>query len=315
MLAEQLRGGAVRAVLFTVATHFGFQPLFDLCDRARVPVISYETEYPEWKNWTGVVTGAYFDHLLYLYRTLPRTAGIIGISSFWSTIANRLGIPFVVVPSYLPDEVSTLKERFEPYHRQVSGPFHLVSLGLWVPRECPLVLLRAIKMAYITGIPIRYTAIGRVGSTPMERAAMNMYWRDPILRKIVRISGWVDEDEKHELLGSADAFVLLRRRNRETAALFPTRLPEYLSYARPVIASSSGDLSRYLQHKRSAWLIPGEDDGSHLYEAICELHNNPELAKAIGCGGLAQAIDSFSIEGNGAKMSEFIHAVISGCSR
>jgi glycosyltransferase involved in cell wall biosynthesis len=165
------------------------------------------------------------------------------------------------------------------------------------------------------GFPIQYTAIGKVGSTPMERAAMNTYRRDPILRKIVRITGWVDEAQKEELLESADVFVLLRRQNRETAALFPTRHPEYLSHARPVIASSSGDLSLYLQHKESAWLIPGDDDGSFLSEAMCELYNDPELANAIGRGGLAQAIDSFSIEGNGAKMSEFIHAVISGRSQ
>jgi glycosyltransferase involved in cell wall biosynthesis len=161
------------------------------------------------------------------------------------------------------------------------------------------------------GIPIRYTAIGKVGSTPMERPATNMYRHDPVLRKIVRITGWVDEAQKEELLESADVFVLLRRQNRETAALFPTRLPEYLSHARPVIVSSSGDLGRYLQHKRSAWLIPGEDDGSVLTKALCELYSDPELAKVIGHGGLTQAIDSFSIEGNGMRMSAFINAVIS----
>lgn len=311
MLVEQLRGNAVRAVIFTVATHFGYQPLFELCERAQVPVVSYETEYPEWKNWTGVVTGGYFDHLLYLRRTLPRAAGIIGISSFWAATAQRLGIPFVVVPSYLPDEVPAIMGESDSYRRQVSSSFHLVSLGLWVPRECPLVLLRAIRNAYMRGVPIRYTAIGRVGSTPLERTAMNMYRRDPVLCKVVRITGWVDEAQKEELLESANVFVILRRENRETAALFPTRLPEYLSHARPVIASSSGDLSRYLQHKKSAWLIPGDDDGSVLSEAMCELYNDPELAGAIGRGGLAQAINSFSIEENGRRMSAFINAVIS----
>jgi glycosyltransferase involved in cell wall biosynthesis len=253
-LAAQLRGGTIQAVLFTTVTYCGFKPLFDLCERSAVPALSYETEFPVWKTWTRIVTGGYFDHLLYLRRILPRAAGIIGISSFWAGAAQRLGIPFTLIPSYLPDELSAL-----------------VSLGLWVPRECPLVLLRAIKEAYIGGIPIRYTAIGRVGSTPMERAAMRMYKRDPVLRKIVRIAGWVDEVQKEELLDSADAFVILRRQNTETAALFPTRLPEYLAHGRPVIASSSGDLSLYLQHRKSALLVPGEDDGTILHAEIIKM--------------------------------------------
>jgi len=310
MLEGQLRAGTVRAVLLVASTYFGFGPLFDLCERAGVPALSYQLEYPVWSNWTRVATGGYFDELAYLRRTLPRAAGIIGISSFWASAAERLGVPFTVVPSYLPDEVPALAGRAER-RRPPSGCFHLVTLGTWAPRECPLVVLRAVRKAYSDGIPICYTAIGRVGGSPMERAAMRMYMGDPVLRKIVRVTGWVDEARKEELLESADAFVLLRRPNTETAALFPTRLPEYLAHARPVIASSTGDLSRYLQHKQSAWLVPGDDDGAFLRDAIGELYSSRELANAIGRGGLAQAVESFSIESNGRRMSEFIHSVIS----
>lgn len=313
MVEEQLRAGTVRAVLFIGSTYFGFRPLVKLCERADVPALSYQLEYPVWSNWTRVATGGYFDELLYLRHALPRASGIIGISSFWASAAEALGIPFTVVPSYLPDELSTLAERAER-RRPASSCFHLVTLGTWVPRECPLVVLRAVREAYRDGIPIRYTAIGRIGSSPMERTAMQMYKSDSELRKIVNVTGWVDEAQKQELMESADAFVLLRRPNTETAALFPTRLPEYLAQARPVIASDAGDLSRYLQHKNSAWLVPGDDDGTSLRAAIGELYTHPEMAHTIGRGGLARAMESFSIEGNGKKMSEFIHSVIAGRS-
>jgi glycosyltransferase involved in cell wall biosynthesis len=313
MLEGHLRAGAVCAVLFLASTYCGFQSLYELCERAGVPALSYQLEYPVLSNWTRVATGGYFDELLHLRYTLARAAGTIGISSFWASTAERLGVPFAVVPGYLPDEISALAGRGE-HSRPESGCFHLVTLGNWVPRECPLIVLRAVREAYNDGIPIRYTAIGRVGGSPMERAAMRMYEGDSVLRKIVRIAGWVDEAEKEKLLESADAFVLLRRPNIETAALFPTRLPEYLAHARPVIASSAGDLSRYLQHKKSAWLVPGGDDGTSLRAAIGELYRDRELAHTIGRGGLARAIESFSIEGNGKRMSEFINSVIAGRS-
>ena len=54
----------------------------------------------------------------------------------------------------------------------------------------------------------------------MERTAMRLCNSDPVLRKIVRTTGWVGETQKEELLESADAFVILRRPNTETLLFF-----------------------------------------------------------------------------------------------
>ena len=79
MLEAQLRPGRVRAAVFVASTYFGFQPLFDVCKRAGVPALAYQTEYPVRAELDRVATGGYFDELFYLRHTLAGAAGIIGI--------------------------------------------------------------------------------------------------------------------------------------------------------------------------------------------------------------------------------------------
>src|SRR5262249_6091 len=152
------------------SSYLAYHRLWQRCRSARVPVLSYEVEYPVLRNWAGVLTGRYFDHACYLRRTLPRADGIVGISSYWAETAARFGVPFTIVPSYLPDDRSALSAP-SPGHPR-SNSFHLVGIGKWVPRECLDVVFRALRMAHARGIPVHYTAIGDVGHTAMEQAAM-----------------------------------------------------------------------------------------------------------------------------------------------
>jgi len=309
-----LEGNTVKAVLFYGSSKLGFSSLFNVCHDAGVPILTYEVEYPVLHNLPRLLTGAYWDHRMYLTNLLQRASGIIGISSFWKQIADRHGIPSVTIPSYLPVEAKDLVlQRTKKSGVRNPNRLHIVTLGRWASRECPLVILRAVRKASLLGVPISYTAIGasagRLGYH--DSHALRLIRKDPVLRDVVRTTLRVSEAEKAEILESADAFVILRRQNVETAALFPTRLPEYLSYQRPLIVSSAGDLGRYLRHKDSAWLVPPDDNGDLLAEAFYQLHHDRKLAEKIGHRGAEQAMSNFSIESNGQIMTSFIESVTS----
>jgi glycosyltransferase involved in cell wall biosynthesis len=126
------------------------------------------------------------------------------------------------------------------------------------------------------------------------------------LRERVTITGWVDSEKKETLMDSAHAFVLLREENIGTAGLFPTRLPEYLIHARPVIMSQAGDLPRYFEHDRDAWMLPPESDPTPLAEAMEQMYRDRDRARRIGRGGYDTALRHFSIESNGSKMNDFL---------
>jgi len=313
MLREAFRTCRIRAVLFTMSSFVAYHRLFALCRQAGVAVITYEAEYPVLENWDRVLTGGYFDGRTYLRWTLPHADGLVGISRFWAAKAKALNLPFMLVPSSLPEELSYFTKPPTEHRSQTPGQFHLVTLGRWVPRERPLTLLRAVKRAYEMGVPIRYTAIGNVGQSPSEYRAMRYFRNDGLLRQLVSIAGSVDEASKLELLKSADVFVLLRSDSVETAALFPTRLPEYLVHGHPVIVSEAGDLACYLEHGSSAWVVGAHDDVDEVATALATLFKSPDLACRIGLGGFAKALETFSIESNGRKISEFIYKITRGC--
>ena len=111
-------------------------------------------------------------------------------------------------------------------------------------------------------------------------------------------------------LKQAHAFVLLREENRETQALFPTRLPEYLSLGIPVILSKAGDLPLYLEHRKSAWLIPPGHAAEDLAQAIHHLATHEDDRRAIGRGGWEVASSTLSCEKLGGELLAFLRSVV-----
>ena len=129
----------------------------------------------------------------------------------------------------------------------------------------------------------------------------------------IRMMGWVSDDVLQREMAAADAFVLLRSDDRETRALFPTRLPEYLATGKPVILSDAGDLAFYVQHQRSAWVIPPGDRPDALAEAIAHLATHPQEAREVGLGGREALVQSFSQEKLSQRIVEFFSSC--GCRR
>ena len=299
-------GGRIRACIFLGSSWFAFRGLLAVCERYGILAVSYPTEYPMLRNWTWLVVGGYFDTMAHIYALLPHVDGIIGISAFWAGFASNWDKPFTVIPSYAPSDTPHSGAPSRARGRHSGEEFHIVTVGHWTPRELPMVLLRAIRDLAEAGLNIRYTAVGRVGAFLSERSAVRFCMKAAALQGIVRITGWVDEGQKAEILSRADAFVLLRKDDVETAASFPTRLPEYLDVGRPVILSSAGDPPLYLRHGVSALVLPSDGLRSGLRNAIIHLSQNPELAAQIGRAGAVQGEESFSIRGNGRKMSQFL---------
>jgi len=307
-IQELINSGTIRAILFYGSSYSAFDKLINICLEHRVLILTYEYEYPM-INWLALVTGEYLDRKKYIKRSLPKASGIIGISSFWQVIARKQSIPSIIIPSYLSDEIEILNKGKNTTEIETRDVFHLVRLGHWAVRECPCVLFEALKTVHNKGIPIHHTAIGQIGNNPLERKAVRMYKTDPLLQKIVTVTGWVDDNEKDKLLASASAFIHLRRQNVETQGMFPTRLPEYLAYARPVIVSDAGDIARYMEHKKNAWLIPEGNSPEALSDAIIALYRDKKLANSIGNAGYERAIQCFSIEHNGARLFNFITTI------
>jgi glycosyltransferase involved in cell wall biosynthesis len=278
---------------------WAFDPVREICQRHNVLVAPYALEWfkPEFRRLLNL---SVLDQWLQRAWTYRKSDALVAISRFWVDYARLLGKPSVLMgaKSGYPDD--QLPEVVWQPHRG----FRLIFVGTWLRRELPQTLIRGVELAAQRGVDVELVVLGAIGRTAEERPAIRRLEQSPAKGRI-RLLGWVDDSVLQREMSAGDAFVLLRPDDRETRALFPTRLPEYLATGRPVILSDAGDLALYLQHRRSAYVLPAGDQPNALAEAIEWLAGNPEQARAIGLGGREALVESFSQEKLGRHVAEF----------
>jgi glycosyltransferase involved in cell wall biosynthesis len=281
---------------------WAFDPLRRLCQSHGLQVAPYAIE---WFNLTfrRLLGLSWIDQWLQRHVTFPKCDGLIGISRLWADVAARQKLPCIVVPSFSKFPRGELPA-IAPSR---GGRFRLVFSGTWLKRELPQTIFKAVEIANARGVDIELVVLGQIGHRHEEKTAMQALARSSVKDR-VRMMGWVSDQVLQNEMSTADAFVLLRPDDRETRALFPTRLPEYLATGKPVIVSNAGDLALYLEHRRSAWIIPPGDRPEALADAITYLAAHAQEAREIGLCGREALEQHFSQEELAQRIVDFFSA-------
>jgi glycosyltransferase involved in cell wall biosynthesis len=275
-----------------------------------VPVLGIPIEWmpPTFDSLLGL---SWFDQELQRRFNYPRCDGLIGIARIWNDVARQAGIPSIVAPSFS----KFADDELPPLAYQPTSRFRILFVGRWWGRELPITLFRAMGIALERGVDIELVVVGTAGTAASrsqrlaERPALKALDQLPRIRERIRYLGFIPGAQLIQEMAAADAMILLRQENRETRALFPTRLPEFLASGRPVIVSDAGDLSLYLKHEVSAVIIPEGDRPRELADAIVDLATHPDKAAAIGLGGRAAVLQSFSQTRLAARIVDFIRSL------
>jgi glycosyltransferase involved in cell wall biosynthesis len=188
-----------------------------------------------------------------------------------------------------------------PTRRKV---FQLTYVGALRPRDAPEMLLETIKILSQKGLPVSLDIIGPYQAAPEGRALAERCAKDPTLQGTVRFLGVLSDEALREHLQGSDGLVLTRRKARTEELSFPTRLVEYLSYARPVFVSAVGDVMRYLRDGVDAvFLDPG--DPSQAASAISGVLASPDRGGAIGRAGRRAGARNFDRTMHARRLLEF----------
>ncbi len=263
---------------------------------AGLPVVA---DLNEWWLWRGMLPINAIEQKLFRALSSRRLAGIIGISDFWWDFARRIDRPMIRIPAMGDEE-------FTDIGPSAADAFHLVYVGVLFRRDLPQTLLCGVRLALQRGHRVHLTIVGRTGLFPEAVKAANIVRDDPLLRDHVTLAGWVERDELTRIYSRAAAFVLLRDNDWETRACFPTRLPEFLATARPVITSDATDVAQYLKHGVEAWLVPPGDRPEALADAIGHLASHRDEAQRIGRAGAEAARREFSYRVHGRRLKDFL---------
>ncbi|GEM_PF-6814129 len=125
------------------------------------------------------------------------------------------------------------------------------------------------------------------------------------LERFVSVHDAVRNDEVPQILSTADVLVNPRTNSTLNQSNFPTKLVDYLLSGRPVVSSSVGEVSKYLESEKSV-IFPSGPSSYEFAEAIEKILAAPTEAERIGRMGREIAEKHFDYRAVAAKIGEFI---------
>lgn len=131
-----------------------------------------------------------------------------------------------------------------------------------------------------------------------------------VKESLLEFSGFVSNSGLRRLMNEATALLLPLWETERSVCRFPSKLGYYLASATPVVATSLGDLTYYLENAKSACLV-APNNVNEFAERVTFLLRNKEQAKSIGMAGRQVAIQHFSIQANKAKLTQFFKEIAS----
>lgn len=127
---------------------------------------------------------------------------------------------------------------------------------------------------------------------------------DMNLKNYTTLPGWVDEEEKKELLKTADLFLL-----PSYSEGMPMSILEAMGYGLPIVASSVGGIPQLIKNNENGLLItPGDIEG--FAQAIIMILKNDNLKKDMGLNSHSIAKNKFSKSAHIEKILDIYNKAI-----
>jgi glycosyltransferase involved in cell wall biosynthesis len=116
--------------------------------------------------------------------------------------------------------------------------------------------------------------------------------------------GLKKSSEIPEILSNSDLLVLARPDTNQSKAGFPTKLGEYLASRKPVVITITGEIPKYLDDKKNAYLVEPDRIENFAKKIIYAL--NDKNASLIGAEGYEVANNNFNYHLFGKKLGDFL---------
>ena len=174
------------------------------------------------------------------------------------------------------------------------------SYGPWHGAE---ILARTIPLVTSENKRIRYLFIG--GGTRFENVKKIVFESDASDRAV--FTGFVDRDIMPEYLAASDILVSPQVPNPDGTPFFgsPTKLFEYMSMGKAIVASDLDQIGRLLTHKENAILVP-PGNANKLAEAILSLAEDSALRTRIGSQARIVAMNKYSWDSHVCSILDYV---------
>lgn len=277
-------------------------PVISLCRLLKIPVI---LELNEWLP----ALGSYSPLQCFLFRvfTLRRVQGIVVISSYLRGLVAQNNVsmsglvPVIEVPVMIDTEEFSSPDEVQPYI--------LWCGALNSYRDATEFLVKVLGCLYDRGEDVKLFLVGKASPVTLgELKRVCKQLRIPDSRLFC--TGYVDDESLKKLYRQATALLLPLFPGEKDMARFPTKITEYLTSGRPVVATAIGELTNYLIDGRNAYLAT-PDNVADFAEKIIEIFHNPVKAVEIGLEGQLLCQQNFSHKVHGLRIIQFVETMVS----
>jgi len=123
----------------------------------------------------------------------------------------------------------------------------------------------------------------------------------------VAVHAWIDPDRIPEHLSRMDVGLLpLIQETKFNKAKSPTKLFEYMSMARPAIASAIGEATNILRNRQTGFLVKNK---SEFISAMGYLAENPQVCREMGGRAREDAVRYYSLDVLGKRLADILKGI------
>lgn len=182
---------------------------------------------------------------------------------------------------------------------KIGTPLLLLYSGTYAPKDGVNHLIDGVIEAHNKGCKCKLILLGKGNAEDMK-----------VLQKTegkeyIEYRGYVSDEELLQTMIQCDVLCMTRTNSRFANFGFPFKLSEYLSTGNILLATSVGDVSRYVKDKKSAYIVEPENSLA-IASAILHISANHEEALQVAKNGLEQMKLHFNIENVGNKFADFL---------
>jgi len=158
-----------------------------------------------------------------------------------------------------------------------------------------------------TPIPLRFIFTINIMSPQLKRKIDRIIAENGLEDRVL-FKGLLSVKEVDKLRASSAMAIVNKPSNWQNDYNFPTKLGELLIAGIPVIASSTGEMNRYLSDNETAFMVSANDSNA-IAEKIIYILNNPDIALKIGNNGRNLALEKFQYTQYSKMLTDFFNRV------
>ena len=141
---------------------------------------------------------------------------------------------------------------------------------------------------------------------PEYKASILQAIKDAGVEIAVRMTGYVSDEQKRDILAAATAVV-----HPATWEPFGIAIIEGMAVGKPIVAAESTGASRIVEDGRTGYLVALEDSEA-LAQAMLKILDNPEAASAMGCVGRQRVQAHFHVRQMVRAAEDVFDSVLAG---